>query len=46
MYTLFTDKNLKAGSFKIYLCVTVFLVTVCTVGYVCLFRRDQTGVAE
>ena len=34
-------RSLRLGSFKVCLCVIVLSVTVCTVGYVCLFRRDQ-----
>ena len=34
-------RSLQLASFKVYLCVIVLSVIVCTVGYVCLFRRDQ-----
>ena len=32
------------GSFKVCLCFIVLSVTVCTVGYVCLFCGDQIFV--
>ena len=34
-------RSLRLGSFKVCLCVTVLSVTICTVGYVCLFHKDQ-----
>ena len=34
-------KSLRLASFKVCLCAIVLSVTVCTIGYVCLFRRDQ-----
>ena len=34
-------RNLRLASYKVCLCFIVLSVTVCTVGYVCLFRRDQ-----
>ena len=34
-------RSLRLASFKACLCVIVLSVTVCTVGYVCLIRRDQ-----
>ena len=37
-------RSLRLASFKIYLCVIVLSVTVCTVGYICLFYRDQIFV--
>ena len=37
-------RSLRLASFKVCLCVIVLLVTICTVGYVCLFRRHQTFV--
>ena len=33
--------SLKLASYKVRLCVIVLSVTVCTVGYICLLRRDQ-----
>ena len=36
--------SLRLASFKVCLCVIVLSVTVCAVGYVCLFRRDQIFV--
>ena len=32
----------KAGQYKVCLCFIVLSVIVCTVGYVCSFRRDQS----
>ena len=37
-------RSLRVASFKVCLCVIVISVTVCTVGYVCLLRRDQIFV--
>ena len=34
----------RLASFKVCLCVIVLSVTVCTVGYVCSFHRDQIFV--
>ena len=31
----------RVTSYKVCLCFVVLLVTVCTVRYVCSFRRDQ-----
>ena len=37
-------RSLRLASYKVCLCVIVLSVTVSTVGYVCLFRRDQLFV--
>ena len=34
----------RLASYKVCFCFTVLAVTVCTVGYVCSFRRDQIFV--
>ena len=34
----------KPGQFKVCLCFIVLSVTVCTVGYICLFCGDQIFV--
>ena len=44
MYTLFQIRSLRLASFKVCLCFIVLSVTVCTVGYICLFREDQIFV--
>ena len=37
-------RSLRLASFKVYLCVIVLSVTICTVEYVCLSRRHQIFV--
>ena len=37
-------RSLRLASFKVCSCVVVLSATVCTVGCVCLFRRDQIFV--
>ena len=34
----------RLASYKVCLCFIVLSVTVCTIGYVCLFHRDQVFV--
>ena len=34
----------RLASYKVYLCFIVLSVTVCTVGYICVFRGDQIVV--
>ena len=37
-------RSLRLASFKVFLCVIVLSVTLCTIEYVCLLHRDQIFV--